>query len=91
MNVQTASALLFAVVPARVQAHRLVLLAEQKGRAGEAEELLFQAIYERGRNVSDTTTLNALGQELGLTGVSSFTKPLHGLNTDHSVSPKRLG
>ncbi len=47
-----------------------MLLAEQRGRAAEAKELLFQAIYERGQNVSDATTLNALGQELGLTGVS---------------------
>ena len=55
-----------------------MLLAEQKGYAAEAEELLFQAIYERGQNVSDATTLNALGQELGLTGVSSIKSPLHG-------------
>lgn len=55
-----------------LQAHRLVLLAERSGQAAEAEDLLFQAIYERGQNVADAATLNALGQELGLDGVSEL-------------------
>ncbi|CAL8469539.1 g9080 [Coccomyxa elongata] len=64
--------------PHTLKAHRLVLLAEQKGRAAEAQELLFQAIYERGQNVSDATTLNALGQELGLTGVEKYLESAEG-------------
>ena len=47
-----------------------MVLAERTGRAAEAEELLFEAIYERGQNVADAATLQALGEELGLNRVS---------------------
>ena len=53
-----------------LQGHRLVLLAEQSGKASEAEDLLFEAIYEKGMNVSDITVLEQLGEQLHLSGVT---------------------
>ncbi len=58
------------------QAHRLVLLAEKQGLAPQAEDLLFDAIYERGLNISDEATLSRLGEELGLSGVRSCVRAL---------------
>ena len=52
-----------------VQAHRLVLLADKEGKASEAEDLLFEAIYENGKNVSDIITLEQIGEQLQLPGV----------------------
>ena len=43
-----------------------MLLAEQSGKASEAEDLLFEAIYEKGMNVSDITVLEQLGEQLHL-------------------------
>ena len=51
-----------------VQAHRLVLLADKEGKASEAEDLLFEAIYENGKNVS-IATLEQIGERLQLPGV----------------------
>jgi predicted DsbA family dithiol-disulfide isomerase len=56
-----------------MQAHRLVWLADKHGLATAAEDVLFEAIYERGLNVSDEATLSRLGEELGLAGVSQTT------------------
>ena len=53
-----------------LQGHRLVLLAEQSGKASEAEDLLFEAIYEKGMNVSNITVLEQLGEQLHLPGVT---------------------
>ena len=47
-----------------------MLLAEQSGKASEAEDLLFEAIYEKGMNVSDVTVLEQLGEQLHLPGVT---------------------
>jgi hypothetical protein len=52
-----------------VQAHRLVLLADKEGKASEAEDLLFEAIYENGKNVSDIATLEQIRERLQLPGV----------------------
>ena len=52
-----------------VQAHRLVLLADKEGKASEAEDLLFEAIYEKGKNISDIATLEQIGEQLQLPGV----------------------
>ena len=49
-----------------VQGHRLVLLAEKEGKASQAEEMLFEAIYEKGLNISDSSTLEQIGEELQL-------------------------
>ena len=57
------------------QGHRLVLLAEQYGKASEAEDLLFEAIYEKGTNVSDVTVLEQLGEQLHLPGVTKQLLP----------------
>ena len=56
--------------PCLLQGHRLVLLAEQSGKASEAEDLLFEAIYEKGMNVSDIAVLEQLGEQLHLPGVT---------------------
>ena len=47
-----------------------MLLAEQSGKASEAEDLLFEAIYEKGMNVSDITALEQLGEQLHLPRVT---------------------
>ncbi len=66
-----------------VQAHCLVLLADKEGKASEAEDLLFEAVYENGKNISDIATLEQLGEELQLPGVRLF--PL--LNPDKPFRP----
>ena len=55
-----------------VQGHRLVLLAEEKGKASRAEDLLFEAIYEKGLNISDISTLERIGEELQLPNVEQL-------------------
>ena len=57
------------------QGHRLVLLAEKEGKASHAEDLLFEAIYEKGLNISDVSTLEQIGEELQLPGVSLLPYP----------------
>jgi predicted DsbA family dithiol-disulfide isomerase len=47
-------------------AHRLVHLAAQHGRAGEAHERLMRAYFTEGVAVGDTHELQRLGAELGL-------------------------
>ena len=55
-----------------VQGHRLVLLAEEEGKACRAEDLLFEAIYEKGLNISDIATLEQIGEELQLPRVEQL-------------------
>ncbi len=43
-----------------------MLLAEKEGKASQAEDLLFEAIYEKGLNISDISTLEHIGEELQL-------------------------
>lgn len=45
---------------------RLVKLANESGRATEAEEALFDAYFVRGMDVSDRKTLLKLGKQIGL-------------------------
>lgn len=47
-------------------AHRLVHLAAQHGRATEAHERLMRAYFTEGVAVGDTTELQRLGEEIGL-------------------------
>lgn len=54
------------VVANTFDAHRLVHLAQSKGRGNEAEESLFKEHFEEGKNVSDPVTLADLGESLGL-------------------------
>lgn len=45
---------------------RLVKLAKESDLADEAEEVLFEAYFEKGRNVSDRSVLVELGAKIGL-------------------------
>ncbi|CAL5229761.1 g13145 [Coccomyxa viridis] len=64
--------------PNTLQGHRLVLLAEKEGKASQAEERLFEAIYEKGLNISDISTLEQIGEELQLPEVKSFLQSSEG-------------
>src|SRR5690606_40404371 len=55
-----------AVLANTLQAHRLLQLAKEKGKANEMEELLFSAYFTEGKNIDDTDTLQQLGQAAGL-------------------------
>lgn len=49
------------------KAHRLIQLAKIKGLGEKAEERLFFAYFTQGKNLADTATLIALGNDIGLT------------------------
>jgi predicted DsbA family dithiol-disulfide isomerase len=49
-------------------AHRLIDLATTQGRGAAMRERLFRAYFTEGRLISDHDTLNALADELGVTG-----------------------
>ena len=49
-----------------LDAHRLVQLATAAGRQGEAEELLFEAYFRDGLNVSHASVLERISAVLGL-------------------------
>ena len=52
--------------PNPVPGHRLVTLARSHGKDHEAEEALFVANYEQGRNISDADVLLEVAESLGL-------------------------
>ena len=55
------------VVPTNsFDAHRLIHLAEKSGRQGDMNEALFHAYFTDGQDISDHSTLIALGVSLGL-------------------------
>lgn len=45
----------------------LVQLAKEKGKAGEMEELLFEAYFIHGKNIDDVEALSEIGEKLGFT------------------------
>jgi predicted DsbA family dithiol-disulfide isomerase len=47
-------------------AHRLIQLARQHGRADEAEERIFAAYFTEGKSIADPETLRAIGAAIGL-------------------------
>lgn len=47
-------------------AHRLLHLAKSKGLQNEAEEALFSAHFEQGKDIGDAFTLLELGKNIGL-------------------------
>ncbi|GAB4815832.1 hypothetical protein N2152v2_002878 [Parachlorella kessleri] len=49
-----------------VKGHMLVALARKHGKSHEANELLFKASYEEGKNISDTPVLLDIASKLGL-------------------------
>ncbi len=55
-----------AVIANTFDAHRLIHLAQSKGLGNEAEESLFKAHFEEGKDVSAPETLADLGESLGL-------------------------
>lgn len=55
------------VIANTFDAHRLAHLAQSKGLGNEAEESLFKAHFEEGKDVSAPGTLADLGASLGLT------------------------
>ncbi|NDV79666.1 DsbA family oxidoreductase [Dysgonomonas sp. 511] len=58
------------VVANTARALRLVKLAGKSGLATEAEEVLFDAYFVKGKDISDKDTLVALGVSIGLDGQS---------------------
>jgi len=55
------------VVPANsFDGHRLIQLAKTFGLQDQAEERLFSAYFIEGKDISDSSTLIALGSEIGL-------------------------
>lgn len=58
-------------------AHRLIHFTATKGKAGEAEERLFQAHFVRGEAVSDLAVLREIAVAIGLDGAEAD-QVLHG-------------
>ncbi len=55
------------VIPANtLKAHQLLHLAQLEGKQNEAAEVLFRSYFVDGKNIADTQTLLALGEEVGL-------------------------
>lgn len=54
------------VVANSFNAHRLIQLANARGRAGAAEEALFSAHFVEGRNIDDVDVLLQIGSEISL-------------------------
>jgi predicted DsbA family dithiol-disulfide isomerase len=55
-----------AVVANSFDAHRLIQLAKEHDKGGEAEEALFYAYFTEGKNIADHKTLAAIASEIGL-------------------------
>ncbi|MEZ4720498.1 MAG: DsbA family oxidoreductase [Flavobacteriales bacterium] len=56
-----------AVVANSFNAHRVMQMAKTKGLGDKAEECFFRSYFTEGKDISDTNTLMALGNEIGLT------------------------
>ncbi len=55
------------IIPANtLNAHRLVIFAEQYGKKAEAVERLFKAYFSESKDIDDLETLADLGSEIGL-------------------------
>lgn len=54
-------------VPDSLEAHRLMKLAAPEGRQSELADAVFEAYFERGRDIGDRAVLAEIGAELGLT------------------------
>lgn len=55
------------VIPANSEdAHRLIKLAEQKGRGPDMWEALYKAYFTDSKHIGDTDTLLSLAQEVGI-------------------------
>ena len=54
------------VVANSFNAHRLIQLAKTKGLGNEVEEALFEAYFEKGKNIDDKETLIKTGVSIGL-------------------------
>lgn len=55
-----------AVMVNSLKAHRLIQFAKTHGLGDVAEERLFKAFFNEGKNVADTLTLIQLGKDIGL-------------------------
>lgn len=64
--------------PSTFHAHRLMLLADQRGLGHEASGKMFEMTYERGLNVSSLETLALAGEELGLGDVGAYLDSVEG-------------
>lgn len=53
-------------------AHRLIALAQRQGLGDAMSERLFRAYFSEGQLLSDTETLNRLGNEVGVVGVEEL-------------------
>lgn len=48
-----------------IKAHRLIQLAKEKSLGDQAEEVLFKAYFQEGKDLADDTTLYTLGEAIG--------------------------
>jgi predicted DsbA family dithiol-disulfide isomerase len=55
------------VVPNTLDAHRLVLLAEQEARSEDVVEGIFRAFFEEGRDIGDRGVLAEIAASAGMT------------------------
>jgi predicted DsbA family dithiol-disulfide isomerase len=67
-----------AVAANSTDAHRLIQLAQKRGKGDEAEEALFRAYFTDGKNIADHAFLAELGECLGF----EKSEVLEMLNTD---------
>ena len=54
--------------PNTVAAHRLIGLAQARGKAGPVVDALFRAYFEEARDIGDPAVLNEIAERLGMTG-----------------------
>lgn len=56
-----------AVMTNSFNAHRLIQLAKEKGKANDMEERLFKAYFTEGKDIANKSVLDQLGNDIGLT------------------------
>src|SRR5690348_15323030 len=64
-------------LPDTREAHRLVALAAKEDKQSEVADGIFRAFFEEGRDIGDTSVIQAVGRESGLTGdtLATFGNP----------------
>ncbi|MEP7244772.1 MAG: DsbA family oxidoreductase [Gammaproteobacteria bacterium] len=64
-------------LPDTREAHRLVALAAREERHNEVADALFRAFFEQGRDIGDSTVIEAVAREVGLSdeALGAFAKP----------------
>jgi predicted DsbA family dithiol-disulfide isomerase len=78
-------------LPDTREAHRLVALAAKEDKQSEVADGIFRAFFEEGRNIGDTSVIQALGREKGLSDetLAAFGDPEAGRD-EIAAEEKRL-